>query len=75
MAALNGAIILALIQLHAPDGHPIWLNPNEILELHSVRDEHSGHFAKGAQCLIGMSDGKTVQTQEPCDEVTKKIRP
>jgi uncharacterized protein YlzI (FlbEa/FlbD family) len=68
------ALALALVQLHAPDGHEIWLNPNEILELHDARSAHREHFAPGAQCLIGMSDGKTVQVKEPCDEVIKETR-
>jgi uncharacterized protein YlzI (FlbEa/FlbD family) len=70
---VNGQIVLTLISLAAPDGHPIWLNPSEILELHDVRNEHSEHFAAGTQCLIQMSAGKTIQIGESCDAVIKKI--
>jgi hypothetical protein len=65
--------ILALIQLQAPDHHPIWINPNGILELHDAREEHSSHFAPGAKCLIEMRDGGTVQTGDDCNLVISKI--
>ena len=69
----RGLVALVLVELHAPDGHPIWLNPNEILELHDARAQHAEHFAPGTQCMIQLSDGKTVATSEPCDQVLAKF--
>jgi hypothetical protein len=69
------AIIFTLIQLQAPDGHPIWIDPNKIVELHDVRNAHREHFAPGAKCVIDMSDGKTLMIGDPCDVVMGKIRP
>jgi hypothetical protein len=68
------AIVLALIQLQAPDGHPIWIDPTKIVELHDVRDAHREHFASGAKCVIDMSDGKTLITGDACSVVMEKIR-
>jgi uncharacterized protein YlzI (FlbEa/FlbD family) len=77
VVVMNVTTVVAtvLVQLSAPDGHPIWVNPNEVLELHAVRDAHREHFAPGAKCIIDMSDGKTLLTGEACDEVLKKIHP
>jgi hypothetical protein len=63
---------LALIQLQAPDGHPIWINPNKIIELHDARSQHREHFAPGTKCMIQMSDGRTLQTGDACDTVIQK---
>jgi hypothetical protein len=64
---------LVLVQLQAPDGHPIWVNPTEIQELHDARTSHAAHFAPGTKCLLEMGNGKTVQTGTACDEVIQKI--
>jgi uncharacterized protein YlzI (FlbEa/FlbD family) len=72
---MNGPIFLALISLNAPDGHPIWLNPNDIIELHDARPQHAEHFAAGTKCLIEMSSGKTVAVGETCDAVLQKAHP
>jgi hypothetical protein len=63
---------VVLILLQAPDGHPIWINPNEILELHDARQQHREHFAVGTKCLIQMGDGRTIATGTPCDAVIEK---
>jgi hypothetical protein len=72
---IAGASLTALIQLSAPDGHPIWLNPGGVLELHDARPSHREHFAPGTKCLVDMSDGRTVATSEACDVVIDKLWP
>jgi hypothetical protein len=69
---LCGATLVVLIELSAPDGHPIWINPQEILELHDARSQHREHFAPGTKCMIQMSDGRTLQTGDACDTVIQK---
>jgi hypothetical protein len=68
------SIVLSLVQLHAPDGHPLWIDPNKIVELHDVRDAHREHFAPGAKCVVDMSDGKALLTGDACDVVMGKIQ-
>jgi hypothetical protein len=68
------SIVLALLQLHAPDGHPLWLNPRGILEFHDARVTHKKHFAPGTKCMISMKDGRTVATGDSCEDVIRKAR-
>ena len=64
---------VVLIQLHTVDGGVIEINPREITTMRP-RHEHE-NFAKGAECMINMSDGKFVAVREDCvtvEEMTHK---
>jgi uncharacterized protein YlzI (FlbEa/FlbD family) len=60
------------IVVHAPDGQEITLNVAEISSIKKPR-EVDGHFAKGTNCLLTMTNGKFFLTTESCLDIVKKI--
>jgi hypothetical protein len=65
------AAVLFII-VHSPDGQDVQLN---IAEISSIRRPggSEGHFAKGSNCILTMSNGKFYLTTETCKDVIKKI--
>lgn len=60
--------VIALLLLHAPDGHEVRVNPSQITSLHSPKltGNDGTLFAKGANCRVGLADGAFVAVVEPC---------
>jgi uncharacterized protein YlzI (FlbEa/FlbD family) len=65
-------VVVVFITIHAPDGQEVELNAAEISSIRRPR-EADGHFAKGARCLLTMTNGKFFITTETCLEVVNKI--
>jgi hypothetical protein len=63
--------IAALIALTEPGGHPIDVNPSDIVSLRPPRGQ--GHFTGGANCLITTADGKFISVTEDCAKVLNLI--
>lgn len=64
------AAVLALVLLHAPDGHIILINPDAVTSMHSAIEGKANELVTDAvQCLINTSDGKFVSVVEPCEKV------
>jgi hypothetical protein len=70
------ALIVAsgLIVLHAPDGHEVFVNPQEITVLHQRLVPGESHFTEKATCLINTTDGKFITIVEDCFSVLDAIK-
>jgi len=66
-------IAASLIQLQAPDGQIIYVNPDQITNIRKPRGIDQGHFVKGTNCLVFTVDGKYFAIVEPCEEVRNKM--
>jgi hypothetical protein len=63
-------ITVILIILHAPDGHEIRLNPDQITSMHAaIPGEANKMISDKVECLINTTDGKFVSVVETCDTV------
>jgi hypothetical protein len=66
-------VALTLLQFTGPTGVRIDLNGEAMT---SIRDPHSmsgGHWVKGTNCVIVMSNGRFIAVKETCDEVRQAI--
>jgi hypothetical protein len=66
-------VVLHLIVVHGPDGQTIELNVNEISSIREPR-QVEGHFGKNVNCLVFMTNGKLIATEDQCPEVLDKIK-
>ena len=65
---------LSLITVHGPDGdQEITINVAEITSIRQPREGAQGHFAPGTNCLIYMTNGNFIATNETCLEVIHLI--
>jgi hypothetical protein len=64
--------LAALIALTQPGGHPISVNPSEIISLRPTRGQ--GHVSSDVRCLITTADGKFVSVTEDCATVLNLIQ-
>jgi hypothetical protein len=64
----------SLIVFHAPDGHEVFVNPNEITILHQRLGPGEAKFTEKATCLINTTDGKFITVIESCLEIIKAIK-
>jgi len=65
------AEVIRLILLHGAEGHPIHLNPVEVVTVRPAREGE--HFAKGVHCVVTTADGKYVAVTESCETVYEKL--
>ena len=65
------AALLALIELHGPGGHRIYVNPNQITSLREPQTK--GGFTKDARCLIVLTNRNLITVTETCDQVRQKL--
>jgi len=65
--------VTILIQVTAPDGAKVFINPQYITKLYPTKEALEKGFnqmvVKGAKCVITMSDGKFLSVLETCDHV------
>ena len=66
-------IAAAFIQLHAPDGQVIYLNPEHITNLRKPRGTDQGHFIRGTQCVVFTTDGKYLSIAESCERIREML--
>jgi hypothetical protein len=72
--ALQGLIVATgLIVLHAPDGHEVFVNPDEVTVLHQKLGAGKDTFTANASCLVNMTDGKFITVVETCLTVLKAL--
>jgi hypothetical protein len=62
---------IVLIQLTAPDGQRIDVNPLAIVSMRPPRG--TDHFAANANCVLITLDGKFVLVQETCGRIMSLI--
>ena len=70
--SLLAQLVVTLVELHTPNGHPVEINAREISSLRQPLDV-SGHWTKGTGCILVMTNGKFNGVQENCDAVRKKL--
>lgn len=68
-------IAVALLVLHAPDGHEIRVNPAFVTTLHATRPSGSPNklMTDEIQCVVYLTDGKYVSVVEPCADVQRML--
>jgi hypothetical protein len=64
---------LRLIQVHGPNNQYLELNVDEISSIRTPRPG-DGHFMRGVQCLIIMTNGKFNAVMDPCSKVDMLIK-
>jgi hypothetical protein len=67
-------LALNLIVLHGPDGAEIDINLNEVSSIRDRSVASEGHFAKGVNCLLFMTNGKVIGVREDCDQVRMMVQ-
>jgi uncharacterized protein YlzI (FlbEa/FlbD family) len=70
---LPALAVIAIVELHTPNGHAFDLNADEISSLRDPVDI-PGHWARGTHCIVVMTNGRTNGVQETCDAVAEKWR-
>jgi uncharacterized protein YlzI (FlbEa/FlbD family) len=64
---------ITLVELHAPNGHPVEINPAEVSSLREPVDEATHHWFPGTRCIIVMSNGRFYAVAENCEAVKEKL--
>lgn len=64
-----------LLLLHAPDGHQVLINPDQIVSLHSKKTDKLENklFVPGAECMVNTADGKFLAVIEPCSTIEQTL--
>jgi len=65
-------IMSQMITLTGPEGQEIAVSPSQVVTVRKPR-ELEGHFPKGVQCLVHMTDGKFIAVIEPCRVVRELL--
>jgi hypothetical protein len=64
------AFALALVLLHGPAGHQIYVNPESVTTMSAAPlGSKNKHVVDNAKCLLNTADGKFISVVETCDEV------
>lgn len=78
ICTLTATLLLAawvpLVELHAPNGALIFINPEEIS---SIREPAAGalkHFAPGTHCVLVLNNGHFNAVREGCGAVRAKLQ-
>jgi hypothetical protein len=68
------AVVVALVQFTGPDGKQrIDINPAEVSSVREPVTVNQGHWAKGTNCVIVMSNGRFNAVNEGCDKVRDEL--
>lgn len=74
MTTLYVFVVAALILLHAPDGHEIAVNRDQITNLQVGDPKHKhGVYPSNARCLINFVDGRFVAVIEECHNIIQMM--
>ena len=63
-----------LLLLHAPDGHTVFINPDEVTVLHQKLNTGQGNFTDKATCMVNTTDGKFITVIESCMTIIDAIK-
>jgi hypothetical protein len=63
----------ALIQLTAPNGHRLDINPDEVSSLREPADMRGQHWAAGTRCIVVMTNGRFNAVVEDCETIRAAI--
>jgi hypothetical protein len=74
MAAGMAAIAaLVFVVLHRVDGGEVAVNPTLVTSLRSTPGSLGGLAPSGANCIVGLTDGKFLAVIETCDTVRRLL--
>ena len=65
-------MVLAFIVVHSLDGKRVEVNVAAISSIRAPRKDQD-LITKEVNCIIGLTNGKSVTTVEPCGEITKML--
>jgi hypothetical protein len=76
LSAAGGILAgVALVELHAPNGHVIEINPAEVSSLREPIDVRtSGHWAGNTHCVLVMTNSGFNAIQEDCATAAQKLK-
>lgn len=58
---------IEMIELHAADGHSVYVNAREISTLREpAATDLNRYFVRGTRCIVVTTNGKFVAVAEPC---------
>ena len=68
-------VAMNLIVVHRIDGGQVLINPDAITSMHSPMAPGAPRklLIEGAQCAIGLHDGKIISVRESCAQVRRLI--
>jgi len=72
MPGILAIAAVALVELHAPSGQVIAINPSQVSSLRAPLDV-SGHWGKGTRCVVVMSNGGFNAVVEDCATVERML--
>lgn len=61
------------IILHAPDGRPVSVNPEQITSLQHKTEKRNQMVPEKANCIVNLADGKFIAVLEDCPTVERNI--
>jgi hypothetical protein len=62
-------LAIGLIELHAPNGARVLVNPAEVTSVREPVAADRRHFAPGTRCVVVMTNAQFVAVREQCDAV------
>lgn len=64
------SVAIALLLFHTPAGKPVYVNPDEITNVHEPIDNL---LSSNVHCVIGLTNGKFISLSEDCTTVHEAI--
>lgn len=65
--------VIQLIELHAPNGQPVFINIDEISSMRTPTDSEKAFFQDGSNCLLVTTNRKFMTVVETCVEIRNII--
>jgi uncharacterized protein YlzI (FlbEa/FlbD family) len=68
--------MLELLIVQMLNGGDIHINPREIVSMVEARaaDDPGKHYTDKVKCIINLTNGKTITTEEDCDHIEERLR-
>lgn len=70
---LEAVLALRLIELMAPDGQIVHINPEHVLTVHKPREDSKRLFSPNVHCVVTMNNGRFISVKNNCSEVRKLL--
>jgi hypothetical protein len=64
---------VTLVELHAPGGQPLEINPTAVSSVRAPIDFHR-HWGRGTQCVLVMTNGRVNAVIEDCATVMHRLQ-
>lgn len=70
---MEAVLALKLIELTAPDGALVHINPSKVLSVHTPRKGKDSLFSPNVHCVISAEDRRFISVINSCAEVRKLL--